>query len=342
MKKILCYLMLVLTCISFDSLGAVKKEKYNPEGKEVFIFNEYDSSAIGSKEYGGLYTSPNINSLYYPPYKKYKGREGYLDKEVKVGRDTYQKIILKNGEVFYLSDLKYYYGFESLKNYKKRLEQIEKFKNIKFPNIDELSVTEVVTESKDIYIITFSNGQKLYNEQLEGLLQLSKKITDANDFRQLLDAINTKNIHFSYDPIDNLAKIKLDSDYLKIYISILKERVYLTTVQVICSSYDGISAKNFKIYQSGNTYNSPSDLTFKREYGSYVYEWYNFILNNEFISYINSLDDTQDAIIRFYGLKRNRDDNIDSKSISEIKKILALNETLAKYLKFASDNETIK
>lgn len=215
-------------------------------------------------------------------------------------------------------------------------------KILNIPNIDELSVTEVVTESKDIYIITFSNGQKLYNEQLEGLLQLSKKITDANDFRQLLNAINTKNIHFSYDPIDDLAEIKLDSDYLKIYISILKERVYLTTVQVISSSYDRISAKNFKIYQSGNTYNSPSDLTFKREYGSYVYEWYNFILNNEFISYINSLDDTQDAIIRFYGLKRNRDDNIDSKSISEIKNMLALNKTLAKYLEFANDNEKIK
>lgn len=342
MKRILCYLMLVLTCISFDSLGTVKKEKYNPEGKEVFIFNEYDSSAIGSKEYGGLHTSPNINSLYYPPYKKYKGMEGYLDKEVKVGRDTYQKIILKNGEVFYLSDLKNHGELESLKNYEKRLEQIEKFKKIKFPNIDELSVTKVVTEQKGRYIITFSNSLKLYDEQLEGLLRLSKKITDANDFRQLLDAINTKNIHFSYDPIDDIAKIRLDSDSLKMHISILKEKIYLTRVQVISTSYDGIFAKNFKIYQSGNTYDSPTDLTFNRENGSYVYEWYYFILNNQFISYINSLDDTKDAIIRFYGLKRNNDENIDSKFIAEIKKMLALNETLAKYLEFAIDNETIK
>ena len=67
-----------------------------------------------------------------------------------------------------------------------------------------------------------------------------------------------------------------------------------------------------------------------------------FILNNEFSSYINSLDDSQDAIIGFYGIKRNNDEYIDSKSISKMKKILALNEMLSKYLSLAIDNEDIK
>lgn len=342
MKKVLCYLMLMLSFVSFVSSASIKKEKYNPAGKELFIFNEYSSAAIELNHYDSLYSSPNEYSNFYPSYKKYKGIQAYWDKDVKVGRDVYKKLILKNGEVLYISDFKTYDQLETQKNYEKRLSEIEKLKQFKFPNIDELSVTKVVTEPKDVYIITFSNGLKLYNVQLDGLSRLSKKIADANDFRQLIDVINTKNIYFTYDPIDNLAKIKLDSDSLKMYLSVYQEKVYLTIVRVIFDSYDGIRAKNFKIYQNGNKYDSPNDLTFDIESGSYIYEWHDFILNNEFNSYINSLDDSQDAIIRFYGIKRNNDENIDSKSIAKMKKMLALNEVLSKYLALAIDNKDIK
>lgn len=322
MKKSLCYLMLMLSFVSFVSSASIKKEVYNPAGKELFIFNEYSSAAIKLNHYNSLYSSPNGYSNFYPSYKKYKGMEAYWDKDVKFGGDIYKKLILKNGEVFYISDFQTYDQLESKKNYEKRLNEIEKLKQFKFPNIDELSVTKVVTESKDVYIITFSDGLKLYNEQLDGLSQLSKKITNANDFRKLIDIIKTKNIYFTYDPIDNLAKIELDSDFLKMYLSVYQEKVYLTIVRVIFNSYDGIRAKNFKIYQNGNKYDYPNDITFDWESGSYIYEWHDFILNNEFSSYINSLDDSQDAIIRFYGIKRNNDEYIDSKSIAKMKKFL--------------------
>ena len=89
----------------------------------------------------------------------------------------------------------------------------------------------------------------------------------------MIDIIKTKNIYFTYDPIDNLAKIELDSDFLKMYLSVYQEKVYFTIVRVIFNSYDGIRAKNFKIYQNGNKYDYPNDITFDWESGSYIYEW---------------------------------------------------------------------
>lgn len=115
MKKVLCYLMLVLSFVSFDSSALIKKEKYNPEGKELFIFNEYSSAAIKLNHYDSLYSSPNEYSDFYPSYKKYKGMEAYWDKDVKVGRDLYKKLILKNGEVLYISDFKTYNELETKK-----------------------------------------------------------------------------------------------------------------------------------------------------------------------------------------------------------------------------------
>lgn len=333
MKKFLFYIMLILCFTSFVSIAKVKKLKYDPAGKKVFIFNEYSSSAINQNEYNGLYTSPNAKSLFYPSYKKYKGMEGYIDKDVRVGHNIYQKVILKNGKVFYLEDFNSYDQLESIENYEKRLNEIKKLKKFKFPNIDELSVTKVVMEPKDIYKITFSNGLTLSNHSLYGLLRLSKKIKNPDDFRHLIDIINTDKIDFTYDPYNNLAKIWMESKSLQINIILYQEKLYSVTAKVVFNGYNWIYANKFKIYQNGNKYNSPVNLLFQRESGNIAYEWHNFILKKDFFSCIKSLDNSQDAIIRFYGSRGNADRTIEPETITKMKKMLVTSKILAKYFK---------
>ena len=334
MKKVFCCLFLILSVVSFSS-SAIKKEKYNPIDKDIFVFDQYSADAINLKKYSGLYSEPNTRSLFYPSYKKYNGMEGYLDKEVKVGNKTYFKLVLKNGEVFYLNDLNSYNQIVSVKNYQKRLEEIEKLKEIKLPNIDDLYVAKVETDpkSKDIYIITFSNGLRLHNADLNGLLSLSEKITNPDDLHQFINIINNDNINFTYNAQNNIIKVELKSEPLSIESFIFKEKLYTTTVTAILSSKERLFIDDFKILQNDNIYEPSSDLTFKSKSGTTVYEWTKFILNNQFVSYINSLNDKNDVKVRFYGSRKNVEKKIDSKTIAKIKKLSTLNALLTKYFK---------
>ena len=97
MKKILFCLLFVLSFISFDSLGAVKKEKYKPDGKELFIINEYTPNVRVI-----VNSAPQSGTKTFLLVEKYKGMQGYVDKIIKTKYDNYKKIVLQNGEVFYL------------------------------------------------------------------------------------------------------------------------------------------------------------------------------------------------------------------------------------------------
>ena len=333
MKKVFCCLFLILSVVSFSS-SAIKKEKYNPIDKDIFVFDQYSADAINLKKYGGLYSEPNTRSLFYPSYKKYNGMEGYLDKEIKVGNKIYFKLVLKNGEVLYFNDLNSYDQIVSVKNYQKRLDEIEKLKEIKLPNIDDLYVAKVETDpkSKDIYIITFSDGLRLHAD-LNGLLSLSEKITNPDDLHQFIDIINTDNINFTHNAQNNIIKVELKSQPLSIESFIFKEKLYTTTVTAILSSKERLFIDDFKIVQNDNTYESTSDLISKSKSDTTVYEWTKFILNNQFVSYINSLNDKNDVKVRFYGSRKNVEKKIDSKTIAKIKKLSTLNALLAKYFK---------
>ena len=260
--------------------------------------------------------------------------EGYLDKEIKVGNKIYFKLVLKNGEVLYFNDLNSYDQIVSVKNYQKRLDEIEKLKEIKLPNIDDLYVAKVETDpkSKDIYIITFSDGLRLHAD-LNGLLSLSEKITNPDDLHQFIDIINTDNINFTHNAQNNIIKVELKSQPLSIESFIFKEKLYTTTVTAILSSKERLFIDDFKIVQNDNTYESTSDLIFKSKSDTTVYEWTKFILNNQFVSYINSLNDKNVVKVRFYGSRKNVEQKIDSKTIAKIKKLSTLNALLAKYFK---------
>lgn len=260
--------------------------------------------------------------------------EGYLDKEIKVGNKIYFKLVFKNGEVLYFNDLNSYDQIVSVKNYQKRLGEIEKLKEIKLPNIDDLYVAKVETDpkSKDIYIITFSDGLRLHAD-LNGLLSLSEKITNPDDLHQFIDIINTDNINFTHNAQNNIIKVELKSQPLSIESFIFKEKLYTTTVTAILSSKERLFIDDFKIVQNDNTYESTSDLIFKSKSDTTVYEWTKFILNNQFVSYINSLNDKNVVKVRFYGSRKNVKKKIDSKTIAKIKKLSTLNALLAKYFK---------
>ena len=260
--------------------------------------------------------------------------EGYLDKEIKVGNKIYFKLVLKNGEVLYFNDLNSYDQIVSVKNYQKRLDEIEKLKEIKLPNIDDLYVAKVETDpkSKDIYIITFSDGLRLHAD-LNGLLSLSEKITNPDDLHQFIDIINTDNINFTHNAQNNIIKVELKSQPLSIESFIFKEKLYTTTVTTILSSKERLFIDDFKIVQNDNTYESTSDLISKSKSDTTVYEWTKFILNNQFVSYINSLNDKNVVKVRFYGSRKNVEKKIDSKTIAKIKKLSILNALLAKYFK---------
>lgn len=260
--------------------------------------------------------------------------EGYLDKEIKVGNKIYFKLVLKNGEVLYFNDLNSYDQIVSVKNYQKRLDEIEKLKEIKLPNIDDLYVAKVETDpkSKDIYIITFSDGLRLHAD-LNGLLSLSEKITNPDDLHQFIDIINTDNINFTHNAQNNIIKVELKSQPLSIESFIFKEKLYTTTVTAILSSKERLFIDDFKIVQNDNTYESTSDLIFKSKSDTTVYEWTKFILNNQFVSYINSLNDKNVVKVRFYGSRKNVGKKRDSKTIAKIKKLSTLNALLAKYFK---------
>ena len=260
--------------------------------------------------------------------------EGYLDKEIKVGNKIYFKLVLKNVEFLYFNDLNSYDQIVSVKNYQKRLDEIEKLKEIKLPNIDDLYVAKVETDpkSKDIYIITFSDGLRLHAD-LNGLLSLSEKITNPDDLHQFIDIINTDNINFTHNAQNNIIKVELKSQPLSIESFIFKEKLYTTTVTAILSSKERLFIDDFKIVQNDNTYESTSDLIFKSKSDTTEYEWTKFILNNQFVSYINSLNDKNVVKVRFYGSRKNVGKKRDSKTIAKIKKLSILNALLAKYLK---------
>ncbi|WLS91203.1 hypothetical protein [Gilliamella apicola] len=228
-----------------------------------------------------------------------------MDKESKVGNKIYFKLVLKNGEVLYFNDLNSYDQIVSVKNYQKRLDEIEKLKEIKLPNIGDLYVAKVETDpkSKDIYIITFSDGLRLHAD-LNGLLSLSEKITNPDDLHQFIDIINTDNINFTHNAQNNIIKVELKSQPLSIESFIFKEKLYTTTVTAILSSKERLFIDDFKIVQNDNTYESTSDLIFKSKSDTTVYEWTKFILNNQFVSYINSLNDKNVVKVRCYGSRK--------------------------------------
>ena len=340
MKKILFCLLFVLSFISSaeyksdfpnTSPSAIKKEKYNPDGKEKFILNEFSF-------FSGMLvkTSPKSKTTLLNT-EKYAGMEGYVDKIISTDTYDYKKIIFKNGDVFYLSSdfLKKKYDSDELlttpEEYKKVSKLVEDTKKLKLENIDDVYIQKVIVQKDVIFTVRLSNGMVLDWGVFKALQNLIKKINNETDARLLLTTLKNGVISLKYDPIDNFYQITMSGNSpFEMYLNISSSGGLSPFVEVRYHGSDWVFANSFVVFQNGKRL-SRDNVQFKRDSSSTVDEWYDFACPKEDLDSIRLLDENEEATVRFYGSNYNKDKQIDKESIKKIKEIIVLYDMLTKY-----------
>lgn len=339
MKKILFCLLFVLSFISSaeyqsstpsTSPSAIKKEKYKPDGKEKFILNEFSFSNMLVK------TSPNSKTTLLE-IEKYGGMEGYVDKIISTDIFDYKKIILKNGDVFYLSSdvLKKKYDSDKLlitpEEYKKVSKMVEDTKKLKLQNIDDIYIQKVIVEKDAIYTVRLSNGLVLDWSVFKALQNLTKKINNETDARLLLTTLKNGVISLKHDHIDNFYQITMSGNSpFEMYLNISSAGMLSPFIEVRYHGSDWVFANSFVVFQNGKRL-SRNNVQFKRYNSSTVDEWYDFTCSKEDLNSIRLLDENEEATVRFYGSDYNKDKQVDKESIKKIKTIIVLYDMLTKY-----------
>ncbi|MCO6537831.1 MAG: hypothetical protein J6567_07730 [Gilliamella sp.] len=338
MKNLFIILIVFITSINFSN---AKIQDYNPNGKEEYIFDENNANAIANDGYMNLNKSPKPKTSVKLPYDKYKGMRSYIQKEIKGDYDTYYKLVLQNGEIFYAwrhpsedknvehSLNSFITKYEVYKNLKGKISEIS---NIKLSNT--IKVDKVLTEGDKIFSVVLSNGAKYFGNSLKDAQMLLSKITDENDKDEVLNILNKDDISLSYDKIENTFFLTMDvnSPPISMFVKIIDGKELLLITRVLYTGKDWLFSKKFLIYQNDKKF-IKSNIDFNREVKYGVKEYYHFKADNNYVDYIKSLTDTDDTLIRFYGENNNSDKEIDSKKINRMKKVIQLYEILAKYFK---------
>ena len=335
MKKVLCYLIFFLCFTSFISDAAGKKEKFNPDGKELFIINEYAPVARIQ-----VHAAPEIGTSKFLPIEKYKGMIGYVDKVIKTKYDSYKKIVLKNGDVFYLDKTSFgtsepkYESEEYLigiEEYEKVKNNIEETKKIKLYNISDISIQTATAGKGGIYNVTLSNGLTLRWSDFKVLQSFIKNITNEADAKLLINTLKEGGIYLYYDDIDDFYQISMgDGASLELFLKIFGAKKIMPVIKATYSGSNWVFANSFVVFQSGKKL-SRNNVQFKRDSRSSVVEWYNFACTKEDLDSIRLLDENEEATIRFYGSNYNKDKRIEKENIKKIKKIILLFDMLTKY-----------
>jgi hypothetical protein len=335
MKKFLFCLIFILFFISYGSHAAGKKERYNPDGKELFIINEYTPESRIA-----VHTAPKIGAFKLLPIEKYKGMVGYVDKIIKTDYDYYKKIVLKNGDVFYLnknslgSQESRYESEEyliSMEEYEKIKNRVEEIKRIKLDNLSDIFIREATVGKNGVYNVTLSNGLTLRWNDFKVLQNFIKNITDETDAKLLINTLNNGGIYLYYDDIDDFYQISMDGNSpLEVFLKIFGAKEVMPVAKVTYGGSSWVFANSFVIFQNGKKL-SRDNVQFKRDSKSSVAEWYNFVCSKEDLDSIRLLDENEDATVRFYGSNYNKDKQVDKESIKKIKEIIALYDMLTKY-----------
>lgn len=335
MKKILCYLVFLLCFISFISEAAGKKEKFKPDGKELFIINEY--APVTRIQ---VHTVPEIGTSKFLPIEKYKGMVGYVDKVIETKYDSYKKIVLKNGDVFYLIKTSYsssnpkYESEEyliSMEEYEKVKNNVEETKKIKLNNISDISIQVATAGKYGIYDVTLSNGLNLRWNDFKILQNFIKNITDETDAKLLINTLNEGGIYLYYDEIDNIYQIYMGGNStFEMFLKIFDAKKIMPVAKVTYSDSNWVFANSFVVFQNGKKL-SRDNVQFKRDSKSVVVEWYNLVCSKEDLDSIRLLDENEEATVRFYGSNHNKDKQISTESIKKVKKIIVLYDMLTKY-----------
>lgn len=336
MKNLFIILIVFITSINFSN---AKIQDYNPNGKEEYIFDENNANAIANDGYMNLNKSPKPKTSVKLPYDKYKGMRSYIQKEIKGDYDTYYKLILQNGEIFYAwryssEDKNAEYSLNSFitkyEVYKNLKGKISEISNIKLSNT--IKVDKVLTEGDKIFSVVLSNDAKYFGNSLKDAQMLLSKITDENDKDEVLNILNKDDIFLSYDKIENTFFLTMDvnSPPISMFAKIIDGKELLLITRVLYTGKDWLFSKNFLIYQNDKKF-IKNNIDFNREVKYGVKEYYHFKADNNYVDYIKSLTDTDDTLIRFYGKNNYSDKAIDSKKIKRMKKVIRLYEILAKY-----------
>lgn len=336
MKNLFIILIVFITSINFSN---AKIQDYNPNGKEEYIFDENNANAIANDGYMNLNKSPKPKTSVKLPYDKYKGMRSYIQKEIKGDYDTYYKLVLQNGEIFYAwryssEDKNAEYSLNSFitkyEVYKNLKGKISEISNIKLSNT--IKVDKVLTEGDKIFSVVLSNDAKYFGNSLKDAQMLLSKITDENDKDEVLNILNKDDIFLSYDKIENTFFLTMDvnSPPISMFAKIIDGKELLLITRVLYTGKDWLFSKKFLIYQNDKKF-IKNNIDFNREVKYGVKEYYHFKADNNFVDYIKSLTDTDDTLIRFYGKNNHTDKAIDSKKIKRMKKVIRLYEILAKY-----------
>lgn len=338
MKNLFIILIVFITSINFSN---AKIQDYNPDGKEEYIFDENNANAIANDGYMNLNKSPKPKTSVKLPYDKYKGMRCYIQKEIKGDYDTYYKLVLQNGEIFYAwryssedksaeySLNRFITKYEVYKNLKDKISEIS---NIKLSNT--IKVDKVLTEGNKIFSVVLSNGARYMGGSLKDVQMLLSKIPDENDKDEILNILNKDDIDLVYDKIENTFFLTMDvnSPPISMFVKIIDGKELLLITRVLYTGKDWLFSKKFLIYQNDKKF-IKSNIDFNREVKYGVKEYYNFKVDNNYVNYIKSLTDTDDTLIRFYGKNNHSDKVIDSKKIKRMKKVIRLYEILEKYYK---------
>ena len=336
MKNLFVILIVFITSINFAN---AKIQNYYPDGKEEYIFDENNANAIANNGYMELNKSPKPKTSVKLPYDKYKGMRSYIQKEIKGDYETYYKLVLQNGEIFYA--WRYYSedknAEHSLNSYITKYEvyknlkgEISEFSDIKLSNT--IKVDKVLTKGDKIFKVVLSNGAKYFGKSIKDAQILLSKITDENDKDEILNILNKDDIFLSYDKVENTFFLTMDvnSPPISMFVKIIDGKELLLITRVLYTGNDWLFSKKFLIYQNDKKF-IKSSIDFIREVKYGVREYYNFITDNNYVDYIKNLTDTDETLIRFYGEHKNSDKAIDSKKINRMKKVIRLYEILEKY-----------
>ncbi|WP_294952249.1 hypothetical protein [uncultured Gilliamella sp.] len=338
MKSLIIVLMIFMANIGFVS---AKNQDYNPNGKEEYIFDENNAHAIANDGYMDLNKNIKPESAVKLSYNKYKGMRSYIQKEIKGDPWIYYQLHLQNGENYYVwrlpSETKMVDGslnrfvtkYEVYKNLKDKISEIS---NIKLSNT--IKVDKVLTEGNKIFSVVLSNGARYMGGSLKDAQMLLSKITDENDKDEILNILNKDDIDLVYDKIENTFFLTMDvnSPPISMFVKLIDGKELFLITRVLYTGNNWLFARKFLIYQDDKKF-IKNNIDFNHEVKYGVKEYYNFKADNNYVDYIKSLTNTDDALIRFYGENNNSDKVISSKDINRMKKVIRLYEILEKYYK---------
>lgn len=307
---------------------------YQPEGKEIFVFNEDIDPSYHLVGYGSLGEfCPEITQWECKtplPYTAYKNTKGYFEQDTPYyikgdGFFNYYPVVLEDGKKLFYRTLRKRGRYDShdhilsltLYNELKALEGEKLAKN------SDLYITKAGKKKQQAYL-KLSNNEEVTLEQFKLIRQLSEKFPS----KKIADYI--VGLSVTYDNVDEYYTISTyeysKSDYIKVSLDISEYFAPRLKNKVYHYGSSWLFAESYKVSIGSYKWSSKEQDFYRDHSHGNIWEWRTDYVDNRTLEMLTELSQSDKATIRLYGKQYYHDFNV--KGIKQISNLLTLYSVL--------------